>query len=258
MAEYQLVGLGTYKLQGEVCTNIIKSGLELGYRQIDTAQLYNNHEEIAIGISQSYIPRTEIFIQSKIHNSNIRKLKIAESIKEIKKELNTDYLDLILLHNPVKNYDKAWEELIRCQSHYNIRYIGVSNFEITHLENIISLTDITPWLNQIELNIFNQQTELVQYNKSKQIITQSHTTLTKGALLDDKKIGLFANKLNISVPELMFRFILEQDIGILPRTSKIDHLIYNFNIAKNTKLNPIFEFKNNNFIKDFDIGYKIY
>lgn len=152
-----MVGLGTYKLQDGICTQIIKSGLELGYRQIDTAQLYHNHTNIAQGISLSKIPREDIFIISKIHNSNIKKLKISESIDMIKKELETDYIDLILLHNPVKNYQKAWEELIRCKEHQGIKNIGVSNFDICDLENIISQTNIYPYLNQIELNIFNQQ-----------------------------------------------------------------------------------------------------
>ena len=257
VAQYQLVGLGTYKLQDDLCTQIIKSGLELGYRQIDTAQLYHNHEYIAMGITQSCIPRTDLFIQSKIHNSNIRKLKISESVEQIKKELNTDYLDLILLHNPVKNYDKAWEELVRSQSHLNIRYIGVSNFDIEHLDNIISSTGIIPWLNQIELNIFNQQTKLIEYNKSKQIITQSHTTLTKSSLLDDKKLGLFANQLDVTVPELMFRYVLEQEIGILPRTSNFEHLVLNYNKTKNILSNPIIDYSNIDLI-NFDIGYKIY
>ena len=131
---YQLVGLGTYKLQDEQCSQIIKFGLELGFRQIDTAQLYHNHTNIAQGISLSGVSREDIFIISKIHNSNIKKLKIAESIDNIKKELDTNYIDLILLHNPVKNYQNAWEELVRCKEHMRIKNIGVSNFDINNLE----------------------------------------------------------------------------------------------------------------------------
>ncbi len=183
MASYQLVGLGTYKLDGLKCTQIVKSGLELGYRLIDTAQLYQNQEFISDGIKLSGIPRTDIFVTSKIHNSNIRKLKIVESVEQIKKQLDTDYIDLILLHNPVKNYEKAWEELIRCKEHYNIRYIGVSNFSQPYLDKIIENTGFIPWLSQIELNIFNHQKDLIEYNNSKGIITQAHTTLTRGNLL---------------------------------------------------------------------------
>lgn len=260
MSSYQLVGLGTYKIQDEQCVQIVKTGLEIGYRLIDTAQLYHNHEFISQGIKLSGVPRTDIFITSKIHNSNIRKLKIAESIGEIKKELDTDYIDLILLHNPVKNYDGAWKELIRCKEQMGIKYIGVSNFYQPELDSIILNTGIIPWLNQIELNIFNQQKELVNYNNSRGIITQAHTTLTRGNLLFKPSIITWSEQLGISVSELMFKYVLDQDIGILPRTLDLDKLKTNYQMA--TKTTKLFDDKfikfNANKINNLDIGYKIY
>jgi 2,5-diketo-D-gluconate reductase A len=262
MASYQQIGLGTYKLQDNICLDIIKNGLELGYRQIDTAQLYHNHTYISMGIKLSNVPREEIFIISKISNSNIRKLKIAESIDLIKKELDTDYIDLILLHNPVKNYENGWEDLIRCQIPQNIKNIGVSNFESNHLDKIISQTNITPWLNQIELNIFNQQDKLIQYNKSKGIITQSHTTLTKSNLLNNKELIELADIVGLSPSNthiLMFKFVLDKGIGILPRTSNFTHLEQNLNLGKMKKIFDLnFNLANSDLIKKFDIGYKIY
>lgn len=255
---YQLVGMGTYRLQNDVCTQIIKSGLELGYRQIDTAQLYHNHTNISQGISLSGVPREDIFIISKIHNSNIKKLKIAESIDNIKKELDTNYIDLILLHNPVKNYQEAWSELIRCKEHMGIKNIGVSNFNINDLENIIKQTNIPPYLNQIELNIFNQQKKLIEYHNGQKIITQSHTTLTKSNLLNDKDLVKYANELNYTPSELMYKFVLNQNIGILPRTSNQDHLISNYKLIENLSCKNIFNQTNIDKINKFDIGYKIY
>ena len=258
---YQLIGLGTYKLQDEICVDIIKSGLELGYRQIDTAQLYHNHTNIAQGISLSGIPREDIFLISKIHNSNIKKLKISESIDMIKKELETDYIDLILLHNPVSNYNLAWKELIRCKEHQGIKNIGVSNFEISHLENIISETNIPPYLNQIELNIFNQQKKLIEYNKSYGIITQSHTTLTKSNLLDNQDLVKFADILGITPPNLMYKFVLDQGIGILPRTTNYEHLVSNYELIGNLdkKIFDVnFNHTNIDVINKFDIGHRIY
>jgi hypothetical protein len=229
MAFYQLFGLGTYKLQGELCTNIVKNGLELGYKQIDTAQLYNNHNEVSLGIYQSGIQRDEIFLISKIHNSNIKKIKIAESINQMKKELNTDYLDLLLLHNPVKNYEESWKELILCKEQLGVKHIGVSNFNIIHLEKIIDIQ--IPWLNQIELNIFNQQNELIKYHKKNNIITQAHTILTKGNFINDSQLTEWSCKLNIPNYELMFKFVIDQNIGILQRTSNLDHLILNWKLC---------------------------
>lgn len=238
MASYQLIGLGTYGIYDEKCTQIIKSGLEIGYRLIDTAQLYHNHDFIANGIKLSGINREEIFITSKIHNSNIRKLKIAESVDQIKKKLDTDYIDLILLHNPVKNYDKAWEELIKCKEHMGIRYIGVSNFYEPELNKIIELTGICPWLSQIELNIFNQQKSLINYNNLNNIITQAHTTLTKGILLKEPELIKFSEENNYNLDEIMFRYVLDQGIGILPRTSQLEKLVSNFKLLN--QYNKIF------------------
>ncbi len=235
MAIYQLIGLGTYKLQDEKCSQIVKSGLEIGYRLIDTAQLYRNHNFVSQGIKLSGIPRTDIFITSKINNSNIKKLKISEAIDEIKKELDTDYIDLILLHNPVKNYEKAWEELIRCKEQLNIKHIGVSNFYEEELDRIISLTGINPWLNQIELSIFNQQKKLIEYNNKAGIITQAHTTLTRGNFLSEPSIKTWSDQIKISVPELMFKYVLDKEIGVLPRTSDLERLKTNYDILLNEK-----------------------
>jgi len=259
MASYQQIGLGTYKLQDAQCVSIIKAGLEIGYRQIDTAQLYRNHIQVSQGIKLSGIPREEIFIISKISNQNIRKLKIAESIDLIKKELDVEYVDLILLHNPVKNYEKAWEDLIYCQTQFDIRNIGVSNFNIEHLEKIISNTNQNPWLNQIELNIFNQQDKLIQYSKSKNIIIQSHTTLTKTNLLHTEDLVQLANMLELSSPNTMFKFVLDMGIGILPKTTNLTHLERNYKLAGMKKIfDTDFYLKNGDLIKKFDIGYKIY
>lgn len=264
-APYCQIGLGTYKLQDNICRDIIKSGLEIGYRQIDTAQLYHNHVQISQGIKLSNIPREQIFIISKIHNKNICKLKLSESIDMIKKELDTDYIDLILLHNPVKNYELAWKELIRIQTQLNVRYIGVSNFNIDNLETIISQTNIAPWLNQIELNIFNQQDKLVKYNKLNGIQTQSHTTLTKKDLLNNTDliefaniIG-FANMIRFTPSNLMFKYVLDLGIGILPRTTNFIHLEENFKLGHMKKIFDLNFYQTNmDLIKKFDIGYKIY
>ena len=247
---YNIIGLGTYKLQGEQCIDIIKTGLELGYRQIDTAQLYHNHIEISTGIKMSNIPREDIFLISKIHNTNIKKLKIAESIDLIKKELDTEYIDLILLHNPVKNYELAYEELLRCKNHCNIKNIGVSNFDINNLNNIISKTNITPYLNQVELNLFNQKKELIDFHNNNNIITQSHTTLTNGDLLYDNKLLNLANSLNITPPQVMFHYVLNQNIGIIPKTTNKKHLLENLNLLNNNYII--------NNVDSFDIKYKIY
>ena len=254
MASYNLLGIGTYRLQDEICTDIITQGLNLGYRQIDTAQLYRNHKDIALGIEKSNVPREEIFIISKILNSNIKKLKIPESVDLIKKELSIDYIDLILLHNPVKNYEKAWENLIQSQIHQNIRYIGTSNFDLIHLDKIIGATDINPYLNQIELSIWNQPTtRIIEYHKNANIIIQAHSIYTNNVKTNDLEFEEFSNNLGINKYKLMHKYLSVQQIPIVIGTKNITNLKSNYDWAFESFVDI-----DNNIIKKFDCNYQIY
>jgi diketogulonate reductase-like aldo/keto reductase len=243
MASYQQIGIGTYKLQEDDCINVVKQGLNIGYRLIDTAQLYKNHTQIAEGIRQSGIMRDQIFITSKIHNKNIRSINIAESIDTIVKELNTTYLDLLLLHNPVKNYDLSYAELIRCQNHFNIQNIGVSNFSINHLDQIDKLTSVKPFLNQIEYNILNgeNQQELIDYHRAHNIITQSHTNI-KTHLNSNKLIDVphdILSKYNFTAVEYLLLYSIKQNIGIIPGTSNVQHLKQNYDFYQKYVTNQL-------------------
>ena len=181
-------GLGTYTVQGENCSNIILSALENGYRLIDTAELYQNHSDIAIGIKAAthanIVKREDIWLTSKIHNRDQRKLNIGPAIQKILTDLDTDYLDLIILHSAQKKYLEAYTELIRCASQFNVKHIGVSNFRVDELEKIIDKTGITPYLNQIEISPFNQRIALRSYMTEKNIITQAYASLTCGITLN--------------------------------------------------------------------------
>lgn len=252
--ECQNISLGTYRLRGEDCINIVSTGLELGYRQIDTAELYKNHKEVAQGIDKSKIPRTDIFITSKIFNQNISKIKISESLDKMLKELNTDYLDLVLLHNPVKNYQLAWEELIRIKSHFNIKYIGTSNFAIKHIDLIKEKTGYTPYLNQIELSIFNQPSHtLIEYHKSNNIIIQAHSIYTNNSLLSNYLLNKYSNKLNIPPHKLMLKYLSDLDIKIVTGTTNIINLKNNYDWIKETKIDV-----DNDMILKLNCDYKIY
>ncbi len=250
----QPISLGTYRLKNEQCVQIVKSGLELGYRQIDTAELYKNHVQVAQGINLSGVPRESIFITSKIFNHNITKLKIVESVDKIKKELEIDYIDLILLHNPVKNYETAWATLIEIQTQQNIRYIGTSNFGLEHLESIKNLTGVSPYLNQIELSIWNQPTqELLDYHKSNNIIIQAHSIFTNNLKSSEPELVNLASNLKSNPHKLMLKYLLNQNINVVTGTSSSTHLINNLDWVSEPNIHI-----DNNIIKIFDCNYRIY
>lgn len=252
--ECQSISLGTYRLKDNQCVQMVKSGLNIGYRQIDTAELYKNHEQVTQGISLSGLARESIFITSKIFNSNITKLKIPETVDRIKKELQTDYIDLILLHNPVKNYENAWKSLIEIQSTQNIRYIGTSNFRLEHLEKIKSNTGISPYLNQIELSIWNQPTqELLYYHKSNRIIIQAHSIYTNNTKSSDPELINLSSSLGINPYKLMLKYLTNQNIPVVTGTSDFEHLINNWNWISEPNINI-----DNNIIKIFDCNHRIY
>lgn len=230
--KYNNIGLGTYGLYNEDCTNIVKNALEIGYTLIDTAQLYKNQEFIKNGIIQSQIPRSNIFITSKIHNKNIIKKKVPESIYNIKQELDTDYIDMILLHNPVKNYVEGWKELIYSQHHLNILNIGVSNFNVEHLQTIYEKNDFYPTFNQFEFNVFNQRKELVDFMFDNNIDCQSHTGLCRGQFFNNPVLNNMSLKNDLEVADIMHKFILQKNIGIIPMTHNIKHLFQNLNLNK--------------------------
>jgi 2,5-diketo-D-gluconate reductase B len=250
----QPISLGTYRLKDEQCVQIVKLGLELGYRQIDTAELYKNHEQVAQGISLSGLPRESIFITSKIFNHNITKLKIPETVDKIKKELGVNYIDLILLHNPVKNYELAWASLIEIQTQQDIRYIGTSNFGLEHLEIIKNLTGVSPYLNQIELSIWNQPNQkLLDYHKYNNIIIQAHSIFTNNAKSSDYELVNLASNLNSNPHKLMLKCLLNQNINVVTGTSNLTHLKDNLDWVSEPNI-----LIDNNMIKIFDCNYRIY
>jgi len=253
MDTYQQIGLGTYKLREEACVEIVKEALNIGYRHIDSAQLYKNHEQVCQGIALSGVPREDIFLTSKIQNKNIISKCIAESIDSIKKELEIDYLDLLLLHNPVENYVDGWKNLIYAKNHFNILNIGVSNFEVEHIKTIKDQFDILPDLNQIEYNIFQQRPHLIDYCNENNVIVQSHTGLTRKKKFEDVKLVDFSEKHDVQPGFFMHKFILQKNIGILPKTTNLDHLQENFNLASQPNLSDEMMEELNGFDEQFTL-----
>ena len=269
-------GLGTYTVQGENCSNIILSALENGYRLIDTAELYQNHSDIAIGIKAAthanIVKREDIWLTSKIHNRDQRKLNIGPAIQKILTDLDTDYLDLIILHSAQKKYLEAYTELIKCAEHFNIKHIGVSNFRVDELEKIIDKTGITPYLNQIEISPFNQRIALRSYMAEKNIITQAYASLTCGITLNSESVSVTESiestsastsaesastsaesastsaestytasseylKSTIYDPDqLLLAWATHYNLRPIPTAHKTDHLIKNFKTMKEIKL----------------------
>lgn len=243
MSSYSIIeipsfGIGTYTITGEKCTNYVYNALTTHKcKLIDTAELYNNQIDIGNGIklaiNEQIISREDIWITSKIHNRDQRKLNIGPGINKIIKDLDVEYIDLILLHSAQKNYVEAYSELIRLKSHFNIRHIGTSNFRIDELENIINSTNIKPYLNQIEISPFLQRNNLRSFMNTHSIIIQAYSSLTC-------RKGLEHEKLNHQIyrpDELLLGWAKYYNLKPIPTSHNLEELNLNYQTFNNLNLN---------------------
>lgn len=233
------IGIGTYKLTGKICVDIVCVGLKMGYRLIDTAVLYKNHMEIAEGIKQSGIDRKLLYISSKIHDSTQKAQKkdknaIYNSVIQILNELQITYLDQLLLHSAVKNtYLSSWKIMEELKANGLVINIGVSNFRIDELKNILKQCVIKPYVNQIEVSPFCTRECLVNYCKQNGIVVQAYGSLTVGRRLNDHMLIKYAEMLNVKPSFLLLYWAIRKGYIIIPKSDNENHLIENLKVSEN-------------------------
>ncbi len=190
--EMPILGFGVFQINSnDETADCVKKAIKHGYRSIDTATVYGNEAGVGRGIKESGIKREDLFITTKVWNSDQGYNETLESFKSSMERLMLDYLDLYLIHWPVpKNnkYVETWKALETLNRDGKVRAIGVSNFNISHLENIITQCNIVPAINQVEFHPWFLQEELFAYMKQKGIIAEAWSPLGGGALLNNKTL----------------------------------------------------------------------
>lgn len=250
------IGYGTYLEKGEDCYNGVLEALKVGYRHIDTAAFYGNEKEVGQAIRDSNIPREEIFVTTKVWNTNRGYEKAKKSLEESLEKLGLEYVDLLLIHWPANekqfpgksdeiNLD-TWKALIELYKGGKAKSIGVSNFYLHHLQNLICNSEITPMVDQIELHPGYMHIELLEFLKSHQIICEAWSPLGRGDLLTNQTVINLANKYNKSPAQILIKFILQ--IGAIPLVKSKNKL----RIKENLDIND-FEMSS----EDLDILKKI-
>lgn len=243
------IGLGTYKLQPEQTYKSVRWALDIGYRHFDTAALYRNESSVGKAIRDSgcdfalqvsFRDRNSVFVTSKISFKDICRGNLKSAIENTLKNLDLDYVNLLLLHAPDQNVKSTWNSF--CQLYQNeykdyIQYIGVSNYRLEHLQ-MIETAAIQPKVNQIEVSPFLPRYQLRKYCTSRGIEIVAHSSLTKGRQLENsdlqKILDEYFPKTEITPAALLLKWALQQDIKIIPRSSQKDHLIANFNLPNIT------------------------
>lgn len=226
------VGLGVFKVEdGEEVVHSVKAAIKNGYISIDTAAFYQNEEGVGQAIKESGVPREELFITTKVWNSDQGYEKTLQAFETSLKKLGLDYLDLYLIHWPGKDkYNDTWKALEKLYKDGRVRAIGVCNFEIHHLEDLISHAEIKPMVNQVEYHPHLNQEELRTYCKKEGIQLEAWSPLKRGQLLDEPVLSEIAKKYNKSIAQVILRWDLQNEVVTIPKSIKEHRIIENADI----------------------------
>lgn len=226
------VGLGTWQIKDEnQCLETIKTALKYGYRHFDTAQLYGNEQYIGQALKDSGIDRSELFITTKIWLSNFLSSRLTASFNKSLDKLQTDYVDLLLLHFPVpKLRHSAWRKMEEIHDSGKAKTIGVSNYTIKHLERLLKDCRIRPAVNQVELHVFLQQPNLLKYCQSEGIVVEAYSPLAHSYGLNNPLLAKLAKKHSKSPAQIMLRWCIEVGTIPLPKSSTAARIAENIDI----------------------------
>lgn len=229
MLKMPLIGLGTYRLQGKECEKIVRAALDLGYRHIDTADIYENHRDVGKGI-QSF-PRKDLYLVSKIWMNALAPEQVRQAIPRFLEELQTDYLDLVLIHWPAPGID--FSETLSAMHSFKekgqVRAVGVSNFVRSQLQPLIA-RHMPIAVNQVELHPYLQRRSLVNACREWGIGVTAYRPLAKGVLSKDPVLMKIGEHYGKTASQIALRWIVQQGISVIPKAAHLDHLKENFKI----------------------------
>lgn len=227
------IGLGTYKLHDRDCTNAVRMALDLGYRHIDTAQMYKNEREIGEAISVSNVSREDIFLTTKIWHTNLDSEDVLQSTEETLRNLDTPYVDLLLIHWPNKQYDlrKTIESMLVLRDQGKAMNIGVSNFPLHLLKKVNDEIRAPIFCNQVEFHPFLDQLDLLDYAIEKDILLTAYSPLAQGKVTENKDMQEIAESYGKSPSQISLRWLIEQEnVVAIPKASSKEHLKSNIDI----------------------------
>lgn len=229
--EIPMIGFGVWKVDNETeAPAAVVEAIKTGYRHIDTAAIYKNEEGVAKGIHLSGVDCSELFITSKIWNDDIREGKTKEAFEGSLKRLQTDYLDLCLLHWPVDGFVDAWKDLIDLYEAGKIKAIGVSNFKEHHLETLKEAGLMAPLINQVELHPQLPQPDLLDYCQDEGIQIEAWSPLMQGKFLDIPAFSEIAEKHGKTPAQIVLRWHLESGHVALPKSVTPHRIRENFDV----------------------------
>ncbi len=236
-ANIPVLGLGTWQSTGQDCVAVVKKALEMGYEHIDTAQAYDNEKEVGQGIKQSGVARDKFFLTTKIFPDDMKfqPEKLVEAAKRSLENLDTDYVDLLLLHWPDDRVplSETIPALCELQKQGLTRHIGVSNFNIADIIEAEKYADVPIVVNQVEFHPFIKQNTLQTFLNNHHILLEAYSPLARGDVFDNDIIKEIADKHNVTPAQISLAWILSDKHRVaIPKTSNPDHLQGNLDAIK--------------------------
>ena len=230
--EMPVFGLGTYQSGSSRETQaIVAQALEIGYRHFDTARFYGNERDIGKAIKNSGVPREDIFVTTKLWNSDHGYNRALKAFEESLTDLGFDYVDLYLIHWPVQDLrNESWRALEKLIVEGKCRAIGVSNYTIGHLKELLDISPVMPAVNQCEFSPFLYQKDLLEFCRSNNIQFETYSPLTKGHLLDDPRLSDISQRYSKSVAQILIRWTLQKEVIVIPKSSRKERIRENADV----------------------------
>jgi diketogulonate reductase-like aldo/keto reductase len=224
-----LVGLGTWELRGRACARVVEQALRLGYRHIDTAEMYDNEREVGEGLRASGVRRAEVFVTTKIWPSHFTPRELERAARDCLARLRLSEVDLLLLHwpNPQIPLAETLGALAKAKRDGLARHIGVSNFTVALIEQAVRETSEPLVCNQIECHPFLDQSKVIAACRSHQLAVVAYSPIARGRAHDDKVLARIGAVHGKTAAQVSLRFLVQQNIVVIPRTNKVERLTEN-------------------------------
>lgn len=224
------LGLGSWDLRGDDCLRAVRQALDIGYRHLDTAQMYQNEREVGRGLKESSIDREQVFVTTKLWRDNLTRKAVPASFEGSLKRLQTEYVDLLLIHwpNPAVPLEETLEAMTRIRESGKARALGVSNFPTALWKRALELAPVP--VNQVELHPFLDQSLLQRFARDRELQLVAYTPIAKGRVAEEPAIVEVAGARRRTPIQVTLRWLVQRDVAAIPKAARRDHLEENFDI----------------------------
>ena len=231
--EIPQLGFGVFQIKPDETAEATRQALEVGYRHIDTAQMYGNEKGVGEAVRDSGLDRGDVFLTSKVNNNRLDRDAMLASFDDTLAALGSDYLDLLLIHWPlpaVSDYVSRWKVMEEIYASGRVKAIGVSNFQPAHLRDLFAASDVRPAVNQVEVSPFLGNEEIRAFGAEHRIVTEAWSPIARGKVADDPVIGGIAEQLGRTPAQVTLRWHVQRGDVVFPKSVKRSRMEENFTI----------------------------